>query len=57
MNAQYKSSFYKFVGGPGGGGQKQVWPPNFSLGGHGPSLYPPLAHASIFKGSGGKQIV
>ena len=37
MNAQHKSSFYKFVGGPEGGGQKQVWPPKSQLegGGHG----------------------
>ena len=50
MNAQHKSSFYKFVGGPRGGGgtgcgNSMFGPPNFSLGGHGPfgpSLDPPL---------------
>ena len=31
MNAQHKSSFYKYVGGPKG--QKQVCTANFSFGG------------------------
>ena len=46
MNAQHKSSLYKFVGGRGG--QKQVWPPKFKLGGwgHGPSHDPPLFMAA-----------
>ena len=45
MNAQHKSSFYKFVGGRAWG--RQVWPPKFQVEGgggehatFGPSLDP-----------------